>query len=228
MSQLAGRTGVPASTVRFYEQEGLLPARRSLAGYRLYDDVAVERLAFIGTAKGLGLPLPEIRDLLEPWQHAQCADVQEELIPRLAGRLAETRERMGSLAALQERLTRARAQLDALDGDGPCDPSCALLGLPEEDAAIACTLDAADRDTRLAQWRDLLASITARAAVPGGVRLTFGPEVRPGPLAELAAAEVDCCRFFALTLHLGPPLVLEATAPEDALGLVHELFGAPA
>jgi MerR family transcriptional regulator, copper efflux regulator len=58
VSELAGRTGVPASTVRFYDAEGLLSARRSSSGYRLYDDSAVERLRFIGTAKSLGLPLP--------------------------------------------------------------------------------------------------------------------------------------------------------------------------
>ncbi|MBV9847455.1 MAG: MerR family DNA-binding transcriptional regulator, partial [Kutzneria sp.] len=47
ISQLAERAGVPATTLRFYEQAGLLPAQRSESGYRLYDDTAVERLAFI-------------------------------------------------------------------------------------------------------------------------------------------------------------------------------------
>jgi DNA-binding transcriptional MerR regulator len=38
-------------------------AERTPAGYRLYDEAALERLRFIARAKQLGLPLEEIRDL---------------------------------------------------------------------------------------------------------------------------------------------------------------------
>lgn len=247
VSELAGRSGVPASTVRYYEQEGLLPARRSPAGYRLYDEVAVDRLAFIGTAKSLGLPLTEIRQLLEPWQHGQCSDVQHELLPLVERRIAETRGRIRELTAFADRLARAHAQLEAIERHGPCDPSCAFLGRPEtvagpmltalpladvsgatDDATIACGLDAADREQRARHWRDVLAAVTKREAVPRGVRLTFDPDhARVGELAGLAASEVECCRFFDLTLHLGPPVQLEARAPGEALVLVHELFGEP-
>jgi MerR family transcriptional regulator, copper efflux regulator len=51
--------------LRFYEQAGLLPARRSESGYRLFDDHAVERIQVIITGKRLGLPLEEIRNLLQ-------------------------------------------------------------------------------------------------------------------------------------------------------------------
>jgi DNA-binding transcriptional MerR regulator len=64
ISQLAERTGVPATTLRFYETAGLLPAERTRSGYRVYGEEAVERLAFIGAAEGLGLPLEEIAELL--------------------------------------------------------------------------------------------------------------------------------------------------------------------
>ncbi|WP_373305270.1 MerR family transcriptional regulator [Streptomyces roseolus] len=62
ISQLAGRSGVPATaiTLRFYESAGLSPADRSPAGHRLYGEGAVERLAFVGAAKHLGLPLEEV------------------------------------------------------------------------------------------------------------------------------------------------------------------------
>ncbi|WP_257141802.1 MerR family transcriptional regulator [Streptomyces sp. sk226] len=56
ISQLAERSGVPATTLRFSEGAGRLPADRTPAGYRLYGEAAVERLAFIGAAKHLGLP----------------------------------------------------------------------------------------------------------------------------------------------------------------------------
>jgi len=93
VSELAARAGGPATTLRFYEKEGLLPARRSRGGYRLYDDTSVDRLAFIATAKSLGLPLPEIRRLLGPWEHGTCAQVQHDLDTPLAQRLPETRQR---------------------------------------------------------------------------------------------------------------------------------------
>lgn len=60
ISQLAASSGVPATTPRFYEREGLLPAERSASGYRRYDDVTVERLAFITAGKHLGLRLNDL------------------------------------------------------------------------------------------------------------------------------------------------------------------------
>lgn len=231
VSGLARRSGVPATTVRYYDAEGLLPARRSPSGYRLYDDTDVERLRFIGAAKGLGLPLAEIRRLLEPWQHGLCSEVQGELAKLLDRRLGETDERIAELRQFADRLVVARDQLAAIDRDGPCDPSCAVLGdpVPPAAAAIACTLDGADRVARAGQWRALLTDVVvAREAVDRGVRLRLDPaRTRVGDLAELAAAEAECCRFFEITLHLGAAPALEVRAPEEALVLVHELFGEP-
>lgn len=241
VSELAGRTGVPASTVRYYDTEGLLPARRSESGYRLYDDTAVERLAFIGTAKSLGLPLPEIRRLLDPWEHGLCTDVQGELDPLLERHLADTEERISALRDFAARLQRARHQLAAIDRDGPCDPSCAFLGqerrttalrelplAPSDHQPIACTLTGADRAERAERWRCALEPVTTRTAIDGGVRLGFDPaRARLGELGELAAAESGCCAFFDITLRFADPPTMEVRAPADALVLVHELFGEP-
>lgn len=243
VSELARRSGVPATTVRFYDAEGLLPARRSSSGYRLFDDEAVERLNFIGTAKSLGLPLPEIRRLLRPWEHGQCSDVQGELAPLLERHLADTEERIAQLRDFAGRLQRAQQQLAAIDRDGPCDPSCAFLGrehpttpnltvLPlastNDRAAIACTLDGSERTERADRWRSVLTAVAGRVATPDGVRLTFDPaQANLGELAELAAAESGCCSFFDLSLHFTDPPTMEARAPADALVLVHELFGEP-
>ena len=243
VSELARRSGVPATTVRFYDAQGLLPARRSSSGYRLYDDAALERLSFIGTAKSLGLPLPAIRRLLEPWQNGLCSDVQGELAPLLEQRISETHERITVLRAFAARLVRAHEQLAAIKRDGPCDPSCAFLGRdtaahPALEAlsqsggpnspAIACTLAGFERIERAEQWHAVLRDVTSREAIPGGVRLTFDPaRTRVGELAELASAEAGCCSFFDLTLHLRAMPILEVRAPEDALVLVHELFGEP-
>ena len=83
ISQLATRSGIPASTLRFYDSAGLLPAARTAAGYRLYGEEAVERLGLISTAKHLGLPLEEIGDLLAVWETGTCAQVKADLQSRI-------------------------------------------------------------------------------------------------------------------------------------------------
>ena len=51
ISKLAEVSGIPATTLRFYETAGLLSAERTASGYRVYGDEAVERLAFIASAR---------------------------------------------------------------------------------------------------------------------------------------------------------------------------------
>jgi MerR family transcriptional regulator, copper efflux regulator len=99
---------------------------------------------------------------------------------------------------------------------------------------IACTLDAAAMGGRLDEWAallaskaDLLAGVTGRAAIDGGVRLEFGPGTDVGELARLAAAEQGCCRFFSFALVIdGRGLALEVSAPDEAADVVTALFGA--
>lgn len=137
ISQLAERSGVPATTLRFYESSGLLPADRSDAGYRLYGEEAVRRLAFIDAAKHLGLPLEEIAELLAVWESGACAQVKADLAPRLANRLAEAEQRAAEVAAFTSALRSALTHLDALpDRAEPCDAQCTLLAYdPEPEAS---------------------------------------------------------------------------------------------
>jgi predicted site-specific integrase-resolvase len=56
IAELAERSGFTATTLRYYEQVGVLdPPVRTPAGYRLYDDAALDRLAFVDRAKRMGL-----------------------------------------------------------------------------------------------------------------------------------------------------------------------------
>ena len=68
ISQLARRSGVPATTLRYYEKVGVLPApARSDSGYRQYDDDSLARVAFIQRAKALGVELEDMGDLVSLW-----------------------------------------------------------------------------------------------------------------------------------------------------------------
>jgi len=65
IGQLARRAGVATSTLRYYEQQGLLrPTSRSAAGYRLYAPEAEQTLLFVQRAQRLGFSLQDIRTLL--------------------------------------------------------------------------------------------------------------------------------------------------------------------
>lgn len=59
IGELAGRAGVTAKTLRFYEQAGVLPAPgRTPAGYRDYDEAALDVLRFVRAAKAAGVIPP--------------------------------------------------------------------------------------------------------------------------------------------------------------------------
>jgi len=65
IGQVAQRVGVPARTIRFWCDAGILaPTDRSPGGYRRYDATAVARLDVVRTLRDLGLGLDEIRAVL--------------------------------------------------------------------------------------------------------------------------------------------------------------------
>jgi DNA-binding transcriptional MerR regulator len=66
IAEVAQRTGVPASTLRFYEEKGLIASvgRRGLR--RVFEDDVLERLALIALAQGAGFSLDEIARMVAP------------------------------------------------------------------------------------------------------------------------------------------------------------------
>ena len=125
ISEVASRTGFPTSTLRFYEQVGVISAtERSPAGYRLYDDRAIERLQFIGRAKQLGLSLEEITELAELWDADSCAPVQHRLTGLVEEKARQVAEQIAELTAFAAQLEEVRTRLGATAVDGPCTESC--------------------------------------------------------------------------------------------------------
>lgn len=64
IGQLAQRSGVAASALRFYEERGLLRPGRDASGYRQYPRATIRRVAFIVFAQRIGLTLEEIAEEL--------------------------------------------------------------------------------------------------------------------------------------------------------------------
>jgi DNA-binding transcriptional MerR regulator len=96
---LAGRSGLPVKTLRYYEDLGLLPAiGRSEGGYRLFAEESLGRLAFIRRLKTLGLSLEEIQGCLVVHDAGDlpCADIQIQL-ERQIGRIDAQIEELGQL-----------------------------------------------------------------------------------------------------------------------------------
>ena len=64
IGEVAERTGVAVSAMRYYEREGLLSSRRTDGGQRRFHRDVLRRVAFIRVAQRVGLTLEEIRDAL--------------------------------------------------------------------------------------------------------------------------------------------------------------------
>jgi DNA-binding transcriptional MerR regulator len=117
VAELAAAVGVSPDTVRYYERTGLLrPPRRTAAGYRSYDDGAVDRMRFIQGAQRLGLRLADIGDLLEIRDTGTCpCEPAGDLLRR---RLAQVDAEIDRLVALR---TEMAAMADALPA-ADCPP----------------------------------------------------------------------------------------------------------
>lgn len=235
ISQVAARTGFTASALRFYERAGLLHPDRSDAGYRLFDDRAVDRLRFIARGKRLGLSLDEITELVDLWDGDRCAPVAHRLRALVGEKLRETDDRIAELAAFAAELRAVRAGLTADPDDGQCGDGCACQA-PAAEPPIACNLDADRMATRVADWRDLVSqrldeTIDVRRGNGGRASVTLRFPLDPvlaGRIAALAAAEQQCCAFFAFAITIGADgTELAVTAPAEAADMLGALLGVP-
>ena len=245
IGQVADRSGFTASALRYYEGIGLVaPASRTGAGYRLYDEHVLTRLAFIDRAKRLGCSLEEVSDLVGIWDGERCGPLQRRFHDLVTDKMAAARRQIAELEALTGQLAGAAAQLAVPAVDGPCDETCACVSevppagpqpvpvalVAEPLAPVACTLDPGSLPERLAEWRAVLDHAASRLrTADGGLRIEFDGDLALDGLTRLAAAEQRCCAFlgFAITVdHRG--VALEVQAPESAGALVTALFGAAA
>ncbi|WP_174187382.1 MerR family transcriptional regulator [Nocardia barduliensis] len=175
IGELSRSTGVPVRTLRFYCDDGILEAKRSTGGHRLFDPVrAVDRVRLLRRLRALGLSLSAITDVL-----SGVASLSEAVAAERAALDTEFRT-----------LAWRRASLRAVEDAPPAERAARL-----ELLAAAQDRDQA-RDRLVKFWRRLLAPLPS-AIFDGFVAMNV-PDlpVDPPPrqivaYAGLAAAITD-------------------------------------
>ena len=254
IKDVADASGFSANTLRYYEQIGVLPEpARTAAGYRVYDQRTLERLAFIARAKQLGCTLEEITGLTAAWDGGRCGPIQDQLRRLVADKINAAQRQLAELMTFTSELQQAATALERHRPDGPCDDECGCvteagdadaaarsvslsakpttLAKPTEidgEPAIACTLAAGSMKGRVDDWQSLLAHVERRERIDDGVRSVFAASVPVTELIRLVAAEQDCCQFFRFSITVDTRgVALEVRAPQDAQPIVESMFGAP-
>jgi DNA-binding transcriptional MerR regulator len=119
IGELSAQSGVPTSTIRYYEREGLLRAEgRNASNYRVYTSNSLDRLHFIKTGQQSGLSLADLRILLEfrDGDRSACGEVRE----IVEARLAEVERQLQQLASMRSTLQEFRIACEEAEGSGEC------------------------------------------------------------------------------------------------------------
>lgn len=229
ISQLAHRSGVPATTLRYYEKTGILPPPpRTDAGYRRYDDAALARIGFLQRARALGIELTDIAELVRLWDGDRCEPVQDQLRSRVHEQRLATRERLDTLTQLATDLEAVGTRIGA---DDACGPDCACMTPPSMSSTdniigACCTLDAADLPERLAEWRGLRDRATLIEERASALRLTFASDEPIEAIARLVELESACCAFYHFTMETeGQARTLTIDAGPNGTPAVRGLLG---
>lgn len=156
IGKLSRQAEVPARTIRFWEEAGLMPApARSGAGYRVYSPAEVRRLRLIKQARALGLTLPQTKDLVDRAFDMECAEYQGELVSIIEQRLADVERKLRELRVFQQDLRALLDHVRHLEGSpGGRVADCAFCPLidsdlrQDEDSAHARTTKQTERRPR--------------------------------------------------------------------------------
>jgi MerR family copper efflux transcriptional regulator len=121
IGEAASRSGVSAKMIRHYESLGLIRnARRTDAGYWLYDDADVHTLQFVRRARGLGFSMKEVAQLLGLWHNRR----------RSSGDVRRVAQR--HITELEQKIDELQSMKRTLEGlvhrcHGDQRPDCPIL-----------------------------------------------------------------------------------------------------
>ncbi|APH72247.1 Cu(I)-responsive transcriptional regulator [Aquibium oceanicum] len=127
----AERSGLPAKTIRYYEEIGLIKPERHENGYRDYSAADLHRLRFLQRSRGLGFSVGECRQLLSLYndQERESADVKA----IATAKLGEIDRKIAELEGLREMLRHLVANCH-----GDERPDCPIIdGLAGEETPRA-------------------------------------------------------------------------------------------
>ncbi|MEL6887778.1 MAG: Cu(I)-responsive transcriptional regulator [Pseudomonadota bacterium] len=103
ISQASQATGLPAKTIRYYEDIGLIRPDRRANGYRDFADTEVHKLRFLARARALGFGIDDCRSLLALWEDRARASAD---VRRIAhAHLAEIEAKITDLTAMRDTLS---------------------------------------------------------------------------------------------------------------------------
>lgn len=243
ISEAARTTGFSVSALRFYEKQSIVVPDRAESGYRSYSDRDIDDLRFVRRGKQLGLHLDEIKELLALRQDEECAPLHARIKQLVGNRISQAQSQIGELVEFTSQLNEMMAGLSTHPADGACDDTCGCQADPgrsastagdsrliplagSHDGPIACSLQSHMVAGRLDDWDRVVSEATARSRIPDGIRLHFTDDLDIGALAELAAAEQQCCSFFEFEIGVAADgVTLSVTGPDDARDVIASVFG---
>ena len=121
----SARVGLPAKTIRYYEDIGLITPDRAANGYRDFSDAHLHKLTFLARARGLGFSVDDCRNLLALWEDQSRASADVRVIAK--EHLTEIEEK---IAGLQDMASTLSNLVNECAGD--TRPDCPILtGLAE-------------------------------------------------------------------------------------------------
>lgn len=120
IGEVAETTGLPAKTIRYYEEIGLVTPARRENGYRDYGDMDAHRLGFLKRARGLGFSVEECRTLLSLYDDRARASADVKAIA--TRHLDAIEEKIAELRSLHQTLSHL---VDRCCGDDR--PDCPIL-----------------------------------------------------------------------------------------------------
>lgn len=118
IGELAERAGTSTRTLRYYEEQGLLRARRTANGYRDYDEVDLRLVREIRSLLEIGFNLEDTRPFVECLRsgHESGADCPAS-IEVLGRKLSDLDTRIARLLVVRGRVSRELAEKSGRDGD---------------------------------------------------------------------------------------------------------------
>lgn len=105
IGDVAARSGLPAKTIRYYEEIGLVKPQRSANGYRIFRMSDMYKLAFVGRARALGFSIDDCRSLISLYEDpdresAEVKLIAKEQLTRIDGKIEELTEMRATLSTL--------------------------------------------------------------------------------------------------------------------------------